>query len=65
MGYVLATTGSQVRWYLFNPADTLCPGKYQLVEALDLEAVPVFDDKAVARQAALALGLRTWRYVRL
>lgn len=65
MGYVLATTGTQVRWVQFDPSETLCFGKYRLVEMLDLDQVPVFEDKDIARQAAVSIGLSAWRYVRI
>jgi hypothetical protein len=66
MGYVLGTAGVQnVQWYSFNPNATLQPGQYELLDILDLRRVPQMGDKETAKTAALALGLKTWRYVRL
>lgn len=65
MTYVLATTETVVSWYSFHFNDSLRPGDFELLERLDLRKVPQFGDKETAKRAALALGLKTWMYVRL
>ena len=65
MSYLLATTGDKVRWYIFALGDRLKPGAFETADMLDLALVPKFETKAAASQAARALGLNTWRYVRL
>ena len=63
MGYILATTHKKVQWYKFNaPAKE---GEYELLKELDLDLVPEFSDKKTAQLVAAALGLKTWRYVKL
>lgn len=65
MSYVLATTESKVRWYKFPlPVQPESP-EFALVDRLDLHEVPCFGDKNSAKMAALALGLKTWRYVKV
>jgi hypothetical protein len=63
--YILATTEEVVRWYKFKYNRDLEPGQFELVEKLDLKKVPLFGDKETAKLAAQALGLKTWRYVRI
>jgi hypothetical protein len=65
MSYVLATTESTVHWYAFAVGSNTKTGSFELLEVLDLKQVPRFPDKAAAKQAALALGLNTWRYVKI
>ncbi|SPL69946.1 hypothetical protein [Acinetobacter stercoris] len=65
MSYVLATTESRVRWYKYNYDQNLKSGDFELLEVLDLREVPLLGDKATAKYAAKALGLKTWRYVKI
>jgi hypothetical protein len=65
MTYYLATTETKVRWYKFTASVDLSPGEFELLDILDLRQLPAFGDKHTAKQAALALGLKVWRYVRL
>jgi len=65
MSYVLATTETIVRWYKFDFDKNLTAGKFELLDALDLNQVPVLGDKETAKIAAQTLGLRTWRYVKI
>lgn len=65
MAYVLANTGTRVKWYRFKEGQDLQPGAFELVDVLDLKEVPAFANKASAEAAAIALGLKTWRYVQL
>lgn len=70
MAYLLATTETHVRWYVLRlkqPADilNLQEGQFELLDYLDLRVVPGFGNKDTAKKAALALGLKTWRYVEL
>ncbi len=65
MSYILATTEQVVRWYKFKCARELQPGEFELLTELDLRAVPHFGDKETAKFAAQALGLKTWRYVKI
>lgn len=65
MAYILATTESTVRWYKFKYDRNLEPGQFELLEQLDLKQVPLFSDKETAKLAAQALGLTTWKYVKL
>nr|CUV30705.1 conserved protein of unknown function [Ralstonia solanacearum] len=65
MTYVLATTETVVSWYSFKYDNNLRPGDFELLERLDLRKVPQFGDKETAKRAAIALGLKTWIYVRL
>ena len=66
MTYLLANTArTPVKWYKFNPLDMNKPVPYELVDKLDLKIVPSFDNRRQAKQAALRLGLQTWRYIRM
>lgn len=65
MTYILATTDDTVRWYKFKYDRNLEPGQFELLDKLDLKQVPLFGDKETAKLAAQALGLKTWKYVRL
>lgn len=65
MAYILATTESKVRWYKFDFNSTIQHGKFELMEILDLGVVPQFGDKGTAKATAMALGLKTWRYVKI
>lgn len=70
MTYILATTESRVRWYVPNIQKTadilsLKEGDFHLLEELNLEIVPGFGNKETAKKVAVAIGLKTWRYVRL
>lgn len=64
MAWILATTEQQKRWYLYD-INTPNAGEYQLLEQRDLNRLPLWPDKQAAKEAALALGLKTWRYVRI
>ena len=64
MSYVLATTEEKVRWYKYRYDKNLKEGDFELLEVLDLKQVPLLGDKAAAKDAAKALGLKTWRYVK-
>ena len=65
MSYVLATTENKVKWYKFTYNSTLEQGQFELLDILDLSQIPMFGDKSTAKDAAKALGLKTWRYVKL
>ena len=70
MAYVLATIDTKVRWYVVplrrvEDIQSLEPGQFTLLEHLDLEVVPGFGNKDTAKKVALAIGLTTWRYVKL
>ncbi|ALY01432.1 hypothetical protein AABF64_002083 [Acinetobacter baumannii] len=67
MSYVLATTEEKVRWYKYDlkPLKANEIGEYELLEVLDLRQVVKWADKASAKSAAQALGLKTWRYVKI
>jgi hypothetical protein len=70
MAYVLATTESHVRWYVIQLRypDDICAlkeGQFELLDFLDLRVVPGFGNKETAKMAAKALGLKTWRYVKI
>lgn len=63
MSYVLATTENVVRWYVYDTTDA---GKgFELSNELDLKRVPMLADKMAAKKCAAALGLKTWRYVKV
>jgi hypothetical protein len=63
MNYVLATKHDVVRWYVYKLP--LVAGQFELIDNLDLKTVPVWGNKESAKCAAIALGLKTWRYVGL
>ena len=65
MSYVLATTEDKVRWYKYKYDQSLKAGDFELLEILYLRQVPLFGDKMTAKDAAKALGLKTWRYVKI
>ncbi len=65
MAYVLANTGTKVKWYKFRYHPGLVTGDFELVDVLDLGEVPAFVNKPDAEAAAVALGLKTWRYVQI
>lgn len=63
--YFLATTEQVVRWYKVPIIGRTEPGGYELLDKLDLTQIQGYGDKDTAKSVALALGLKTWRYVRL
>ena len=63
MNYVLATKHDIIKWYVYPQPIT--EGQFELIEQLDLNKVPVWGNKESAKEAAIALGLKTWRYIRL
>ena len=65
MSYVLATTHNKVQWYEFKFDASIKEGDFILLDNLDLYEAPCFGDKETAKLAALALGLKTWRYVKI
>lgn len=70
MAYLLATIGNKVQWYVVDVGSrtgiaSLRKGGFNLVDVLDLEVVPGFGDKNTAKKVAMALGLTTWRYVKM
>ena len=65
MSYVLATTENKVRWYNFSYGAEIKPGNFTMLEQLDISVVPLFHDKDTAKVTAKALGLKTWRYVKI
>lgn len=70
MAYVLATIDTNVRWYVVplkrvEDIQSLEPGQFTLLDNLDLEVVPGFGNKDTAKKVAIAIGLTTWRYVKL
>jgi hypothetical protein len=70
MSSVLATTDTKVRWYAIHIEKTedianLKAGDYELLEELNLALVPGFGSKDTAKRVAMAVGLKTWRYVKI
>ena len=70
MAYLLATTGTKVQWYVINISrhgglSGFLKGDFDLLDVLDLEVVPGFGDKDTAKRVAMAIGLTTWRYVKM
>ncbi len=65
MSYVLATTETVIRWYRFDPRSNDRPISHELLATLDLNLIPQLPDKEAAKRAAEALGLSTWRYIKL
>lgn len=70
MSYLLATTETRVRWYAVKIKKvedilSLKAGDFELLEELNLSLVPGFGNKDTAKKVAIALGLKTWRYVQL
>ena len=63
--YLLATVEKKVRWYAVTERPLAGPWRYELHEVLDLDKVHAWGDKESAKLAAQAMGLSTWRYVRL
>ncbi|MCY1234921.1 hypothetical protein D9M72_475190 [compost metagenome] len=63
--YLLATVEKKVRWYVITERSLEGPRRYELQEVLDLDKVHAWGDKVSAKLAAQAMGLSTWRYVRL
>lgn len=63
--YLLATTERTVRWYCIKTDRNGTPDGFGLLERLDLKKVSVFGDKKSAKYAALTVGLKTWRYVKI
>ena len=60
MDFVIATNEDRVRWYVFRLG-----APFELLDILDLKRVSQYPTKDAAKEAALAAGLKTWRYVRL
>jgi hypothetical protein len=70
MAYLLATIGPRVQWYVVDISrhggiSAFSKGDFDLVDILDLEVVPGFGDKDTAKRVAVAIGLTTWRYVKM
>ncbi|NHZ66031.1 hypothetical protein [Massilia genomosp. 1] len=70
MTYLLATIGTKVQWYVVDTTrhgglSAFTKGDYDLVDTLDLEVVLGFGDKVTAKNVAMAIGLTTWRYVKM
>lgn len=70
MSFVLATTDSCVRWYAvkihkIDDIHNLKTGDFDLLNELNLALVPGFGNKDTAKQVAMAVGLKTWRYVKI
>ena len=63
MNYVLATKHDIIKWYVYQQPIT--EGQFELIEQLDLKKVTVWGNKESAKVAAIALGLKTWRYIGL
>lgn len=63
MSYVLATKHDVVKWYVYQTP--INEGQFELIDQLNLNKVLCWGDKESAKRAAIALGLKTWRYVRL
>lgn len=67
----LATTEIAVRWYSFDHAAASAwrqgdpPIPFTLSEVLDLRGRGLAGDKDTAKHWAKAMGLTTWRYVRI
>jgi hypothetical protein len=64
MSYVLATTEDVVRFYYYD-LPIISGREPKLDRVLDLSKVTLLGDKETAKRTALALGLKTWRYVRI
>nr|WP_318237939.1 hypothetical protein [Cupriavidus sp. CV2] len=60
-----AVESRTVRWYKFKYDRNLVPGQFELLDKLDLKQVPLFGGKETEKLAAQALGLKTWKYVRI
>lgn len=67
MAYLLATTETQVRWYMVDMEKKaeLTAGDYELTDVLDLSRVSGFGNKETAKKVAIAIGLKTWKYVQM
>jgi hypothetical protein len=70
MAYLLATLGPVVQWYVMDinrdgGLSGFVKGDFDLVDILDLNVVPGFGDKETAKRVAIAIGLSTWRYVKM
>jgi len=59
--YVLATTEKIVRWY----AIAFDHKSFELLDQLALNRIMGYHDKASAKSAAQAIGLKTWRCAKL
>jgi hypothetical protein len=64
MSYVLGTRENVVRFYQIIQ-DGSGTNKMVLLDRLDTHQVTTFGDKKAARQAALSIGLKTWRYIKI
>lgn len=64
MSFVLASGHNIVRWYVFDTTD-IQPGKFKLVDRLDLSKTPTAGDKETAKFWAIQLGLKSWKYVKV
>jgi hypothetical protein len=70
MAYLLATIGTKVQWYVVDITrhgglSAFSKGEFDLVDLLDFDRVPGFGDKDTAKRIAMAIGLTTWRYVKM
>jgi hypothetical protein len=70
IAYLLATIGTKVQWYVVDinrhgGLSGFLKGDFYLADVLDLEVVSGFGDKDTAKRVAMAIGLTTWRYVKM
>lgn len=70
MACLLATIGTKVQWYVVDTSrpggiSGFSKGDFDLVDVLDLETIPGFGNKDTAKKVAKAIGLTTWRYVKM
>jgi hypothetical protein len=60
MSYVLGSTDNKVQWYRFMGWGAVAG--LEVHDVLDLKATQPFASKDDAKKAAIAAGLRSWRY---
>ena len=65
MRYILATMENKPRWYRCKTDKDGKVTGFTLLVRLDLKKASVFGNIASAKYAALAIGLKTWRYVKI
>jgi hypothetical protein len=65
MAYLLATTESKPRWYRVKTNQDGEIVGFDLLARLDLKKVTRCGDKPTAKYVAMALGLKTWRHVKI
>jgi hypothetical protein len=65
LSYVLGTTDTVVRFYKIGQPLGTASVNVELLDRLDTSEVTTFGNKESAKEAAIGIGLKTWRYIKI